>query len=221
MTIPGIGRYTAGAIASIAYDRRAPIVDGHIARILTRLYGSRTTRDLWDRATELVEVAGSPRVFNQGLMEIGALICRPKKPLCPKCPLRSECKAFASGDPEKVRGNPKRVATQALRIPLYVVVDRRGRILMRRESGRLMHRMFHLPHGNTLLFGGPCLVVRGPRRVGTFQHTITNRRVTFEVFTAHRPRTTDHEWVSPSNLANLPHPSYVRKALQVAGIDTL
>lgn len=222
MTIPGIGRYTAGAIASIAYDRAAPIVDGHIARILARLYGCRTTRDLWDRASELVEAAESPRIFNQGLMEIGALICKPKKPLCNKCPLRSECLAFTSGNPESVRGKMKRVETRALRIPLYVVVDRHGRILMRRESGRLMNRMFHLPHGNTLLFRGPCLVVRGPTRVGVFRHTITNRRVTFEVLTAHGPRSTDHyEWISPADLATLPHPSYVRKALHVAGIDKL
>ena len=74
MTIPGIGRYTAGAIASIAYNRVAPIVDGNIARIIARLYGN--DRNPWQRAEALVEASSAPRIFNQALMEIGALICR-------------------------------------------------------------------------------------------------------------------------------------------------
>jgi A/G-specific adenine glycosylase len=216
MTIPGIGRYTAGAIASIAYDRPAPIVDGNMARLLARLFGDPSRRDLWNRAHELARAATSPRVLNQALMEIGALICRPKAPLCPQCPLRKQCAAF--GDPASLRPKPQRKTTRLLSVPLFIVMDQRGRILMRRESGRLMSGMFHLPHGNTSLLRGPCLVVRGPERIGVFRHSITNRRVTFEVFTGHRARPTNYVWVSPDDLPNLPHPSYVRKALQLAGI---
>src|SRR5205085_3104017 len=88
MTIPGIGRYTAGAIASIAFQQRAPIVDGNVARVLARVFGK--DDEAWDRAAELVAVCGSPRDFNQGLMEIGALICTPRNPSRPQCPLRRD-----------------------------------------------------------------------------------------------------------------------------------
>jgi A/G-specific adenine glycosylase len=219
-TIAGIGRYTAGAIASIAYDRAAPIVDGNIARILSRLYRLNHVRDAWSRADELVRAASSPRIFNQALMEIGALICKPKKPQCKVCPLRAECQAFASGHPEALPP-ARKLKTRALHIPLYVVTDRRGRVLMRRESGRLMNGMLHLPHGNGLLFRGSRFAARGSR-VGEFKHTITNRRVTFEVRIANREaRIAGYIWVSPADLPTLPHPSYVRKALQLAGISKL
>ena len=208
MSIPGIGRYTAGAIASIAYDRVAPIVDGNVARIVARLYGN--DRNPWHRAEELVNAARSPRIFNQALMEIGALICRPKNPQCDRCPLRSECRAFARGRTELVPR--KRAKTRNLRIALYIVTDRRGRILMRRESGTLFDGMWVLPEGGRLPVAG--------RAIGDFRHTITNRRITFEVFrTVNRPPATGHfRWIAKSSLANIPHPSYVRKALEIAGL---
>src|SRR3954454_11293410 len=89
MTISGIGRYTAGAIASIAYGRRAAIVDGNVARIVARLFAIEAPltspalmRDAWMRADELVAASKSPRDFNQGLMELGALVCTPRNPAC-------------------------------------------------------------------------------------------------------------------------------------------
>lgn len=205
MTIAGIGRYTAGAITSIAFDQRAPIVDGNIARILARLVGALTPRSAWKRATELVEASTSPRVFNQALMEIGALICRPKNPACDRCPLRSECRAFATGRTSLMPR--KRPESIALRRRLYVVRDRRNRILMQRD-----HR------GMFILVGRSPLAV-GRDRVGTFRHTIMNQRITFEVFTANGQRRTANDvWIAPENLKNIPHPSYVRKALQLAGV---
>ena len=208
MSIPGIGRYTAGAIASIAYDHVAPIVDGNVTRIVTRLYGN--DRNPWQRAEELVNAARSPRMFNQALMEIGALVCRPKNPQCDRCPLRSECRAFARG---RTALKPrKRAATRNLRIALYVVTDRRGRILMRRESGTLFDGMWVLLQGGRLPVAGKAL--------GSFRHTITNRRIIFDVYrTDHRPPVTGHQrWIAKSALANIPHPSYVRKALEIAGL---
>jgi A/G-specific adenine glycosylase len=206
MSIPGIGRYTAGAIASIAFDHVAPIVDGNIARIVARLYGN--DRNPWPRAEALVQASRSPRIFNQALMEIGALICRPKNPHCDRCPLRTECRAFARG--QTTLRPRKRAVPQNLRIALYIITDRDGRILMRRESGTLFDGMWVLPVGRW-----PSAVRRG-----TFRHTITNRRITFEVFTANGKRRTAHHWIDPTALANIPHPSYVRKALVIAGVET-
>ena len=215
MTIPGIGRYTAGAIASIAFDEAAPIVDGNVSRVLARLFAD--DGDPWPRAEALVRAARSPRDLNQGLMELGALVCKPRNPLCDECPLRDDCLALARGEvAEFPRAKPK-PATRAMRIALYLVTDRRGRVLMRRESGPLMNAMFHLPHGDTSLLTGTPLTVARAERLGKFRHTVTNRRIEFEVFAARARRERGYAWIDPSS--DFPHPSYVRKALRLAGIE--
>jgi A/G-specific adenine glycosylase len=101
--IPGIGAYTAGAVASIAFDMPEPLVDGNVARVLARLHAlegdiksSATTRTLWKLAAELVPER-APGDFNQGLMELGATVCTPARPGCPVCPLRDPCRARAAG----------------------------------------------------------------------------------------------------------------------------
>lgn len=228
MTIAGIGRYTAGAIASIAHGRRAPIVDGNVARIVARLFAIEAPlaspelmREAWRRAEELVAASKSPRDFNQGLMELGALVCTPRNPSCGRCPLRKHCAAFLTDRVDALPQPKAKPVTRELRIPLYLVIDRDGRVLMRRESGQLMCGMFHLPHGDTTLLTGTPLRIGASATLGTFRHTVTNRRITFEVFAvAHRPRTRAREyaWIDPDALAAIPHPSYVRKALRLAGI---
>ena len=215
LEIPGIGRYTAGAIASIAFDAKAPIVDGNVARVLARLFADESQP--WERAAELVHAAKSPRNLNQGLMEIGALACKPKNPLCHACPLRDDCLAFAADRVAEFPSPKKKPATRELRIALYLVTDRRGRVLMRRESGPLMNAMFHLPHGNTSLLTAAPLAVHPKERLGRFRHTVTNRRIEFIVFSATAKRTAGFAWIDPAS--DFPHPSYVRKALRLAGIE--
>src|SRR5260221_13819514 len=97
-TIPGIGPYTAGAIASIAFDRRAAIVDGNVARVVTRIFAIDAAlgspglqREAWKRAEELVAAAKSPRMLNQALMELGAMVCTPRNPSCLVCPVAGQC----------------------------------------------------------------------------------------------------------------------------------
>jgi A/G-specific adenine glycosylase len=204
LSIAGIGRYTAGAIASIAFNERAPIVDGNVARIVSRLFA--THRDAWPYATSLVDGAKTPRAFNQALMELGALICKPRDPLCSKCPLRSACAAFEKNATHRYPRREKKEMVSIV-VPLSVITDRDGRILLRRES--LVKGMYQLPN------------VRAARRVGSFRHTITNRRITFDVFAGRkRSRSSDPAdlWLEPARLSEVPHPSYVRKALQIAGI---
>jgi A/G-specific adenine glycosylase len=101
LKLPGIGPYTAGAIASIAYEQDEPIVDGNVIRVLTRLYAlagdpqkSPLKDQLWVLSRRLIP-PGQARDFNQALMELGALVCTPKKVRCTECPLRRDCRAFA------------------------------------------------------------------------------------------------------------------------------
>jgi A/G-specific adenine glycosylase len=232
--IPGIGRYTAGAIASIAYNGRAAIVDGNVARILSRLAGideplgsPALMRAAWTESERLVEACDRPRDFNQGLMEIGALVCKPRNPECGSCPLRRNCYAYANQRTESLPRSKEKAATREMNVALYIVRDHRGRVLMRRESGALMTAMMHLPHGDTSLLSGAPLRIKASKLLGSFRHTITNRRVAFSVFSGQLHdgiRDGDeYEWIDPSRLSDVPHPSYVAKALahigcQVPGI---
>jgi A/G-specific adenine glycosylase len=213
MTIRGIGRYTAGAIASIAFDARAPIVDGNVARVLARVEGSEGP---WTHAAALVAVCRSPRMTNQALMELGALVCTPRNAKCMECPLRGDCVAFATDRIHELPAPRESQTAKQLHIPLYLVTDSQGRILMRREGGPLLTAMLHLPHGNTALFDDAPLLVTSPQSLGSFHHTITTRRITFEVFAARARRRSGYEWVNPAKLRDFPHPSYVTKALKLA-----
>ncbi len=217
LTIPGIGRYTAGAIASVAFKRRAPIADGNVTRVLARVFGS--DGETWERADALVNACRKPRDFNQGLMELGALICTPRNPACLVCPLRESCVALATGRVEELPAPKPKKVTRELHIPLYLVRDQSGRVLMRRESGPLMHAMYHLPHGDaSLLEAGLLDVVRGAL-LGTIRHTVTTRKIEFALYDASlRGDTEGYEWIDVSALAEVPHPSYVAKALRLAAV---
>jgi A/G-specific adenine glycosylase len=228
-TIPGIGRYTAGAIASIAYQQRAAIVDGNVARICARVYeieealGSPALmREAWLAAEALVTVSDDPRMLNQGLMELGALICKPRNPACLLCPVRDDCGAARHGRVEQLPLPKVKQATRELRIPLYIIRDAAGRLLMRRERGALMNAMYHLPHGNSALFDEPPIDVTLLSNAGTVRHTVTNRRIEFEVQLAALPAHAsairdggDYVWIEEEELPRVPHPSYVRKALSL------
>ncbi len=222
MTIPGVGRYTAGAIASIAHGRQAPIVDGNVARILFRLFGIETPAGWWRQAGELVAACRKPREFNQGLMEIGALICKPQNPECPRCPVKRFCTAFAAGRADQLPPKRKAGPPRAMTIPLYIISDGAGRVLMRRESGKLMTGMFHLPHGDTSLLTGEALRVTSTQLLGSFRHRVTTRKIEFCVYAAALSRRIrdgggEYAWIDPRELSRVPHASYVRKALAVAG----
>ena len=95
-TLPGIGRYTAAAIASIAFDEPVAVVDGNVERVLQRLIGieltgsNLTTPQIWQHAQTLL-ASSRPGDFNQAMMELGATVCLPREPRCPACPLRKWC----------------------------------------------------------------------------------------------------------------------------------
>jgi A/G-specific adenine glycosylase len=135
--LPGIGDYTAGAIASIAFERDEPVVDGNVIRVLARWLAlggdpnKRPLRDaLWQFARRLL-VEGQAGDFNQGLMELGALVCRPKQPSCGVCPLQSDCRGLEAGLVDTLPAIAKRPkATKVLAVA--AVLEHRGRLLVAR-----------------------------------------------------------------------------------------
>lgn len=137
--LPGIGRYTAGAIASFAYDQPAPIVEANTERLYARLLAivddvrsATSQRALWNFAATIVPKK-RPGDFNQALMDIGSQICRPQEPDCQRCPLRTCCAAFGLGQQNELpRRKPRTPITVVDEI--CVVIRRRNRYLLRRRT---------------------------------------------------------------------------------------
>ncbi|HUI08605.1 MAG TPA: A/G-specific adenine glycosylase [Verrucomicrobiae bacterium] len=217
MRLPGIGRYTAGAIASIAFGQRVPVVDGNVARVLARVFGVRadvtkpaTRKLLWDLATEILPLE-NPGTFNQAVMELGALVCTPANPRCDVCPLSRICLARTNGQQDELpnRGGcrtPERVTQDAAFV-------RRGRrvLLRRRPAHGLLAGMWELPPLEKTRF-------RPRRPLVTLRHAITNKRITLRVFAcepAAEPKCNGHlRWASPKDLARLALPAAHRRAVE-------
>ena len=149
--IPGIGRYTAGAITSIAHDQPAALVDGNVARVLSRLQAIREPKQQgadaaghWTLAQQIVE-AGSPRVLAQALMELGATVCTPQQPRCDACPVRPHCHAHARGLVDQIPA-PKLRAASPQQDLWAVGLRKAGRLLLtRRPDAGLLAGMWCLP----------------------------------------------------------------------------
>jgi A/G-specific adenine glycosylase len=151
--LPGVGRYTAGAIASIAYGERTPVLDGNVKRVLARLHHIRESIDdaatvdrMWALAGELVS-ARAPGDSNQALMELGARVCRPRNPRCGDCPVRAHCRARAAGEVASV---PVRRAKKT--VPHHEIVAaairKNGRFLFgRRPLEGLLGGLWEFPGG--------------------------------------------------------------------------
>lgn len=149
--IPGVGRYTAGAIASIAHDRPAALVDGNVARVFSRLLAitdpklqDASAAGHWTLAQQVVE-AGSPRILAQALMELGATVCTPQLPKCDACPVRSECAAHRLGLVASIPA-PKKKAPSPQQDLWAVGVRRAGKLLLtRRPAEGLLAGLWCLP----------------------------------------------------------------------------
>ena len=142
--LPGVGRYTAGAVSSIVFGEREPIVDGNVARVLVRIggkamrAGARETETwAWRRAGELVAACGDPAALNEGLMELGAVVCTPRNPACGACPVRGWCSAARSGAPGAYPLPKAAAAKREAHHAVVVVRDAAGRVLIekRPETG--------------------------------------------------------------------------------------
>ncbi len=195
-TLPGIGPYTARAIASIAYGKDVAVVDGNVKRVLSRLFAleapiDRSTgeRRIWELAQAHLP-AGQAAAYNQALMDLGATLCLPRHPQCGRCPVRPWCRAYASGAPTQwPRRTPKK------KIPHYTVVAgvvRRGPkvLLARRPEGGLLGGLWEFPGGKvepgeTLeaalereLQEELAIRVKAGPVLGTFRHAYSHFRIT-------------------------------------------
>ncbi len=213
LALPGIGRYTAGAICSIAFHQPKPILDGNVIRVLTRVFGiagnprdKKTNEQLWNLAEELVVTANrlpgfrpggqAGRLpystcshFNQALMELGALICTPRQPGCLICPLRKTCFAFRENCIGQLPNLEKRVPPTKRNFAAFVL-ENDGRFFVRQRPAKVVNaHLWEFP--NIEVTNGKAFSTNeifktpcGAKPFFTIQHSITRYRITLEVFRA-------------------------------------
>jgi A/G-specific adenine glycosylase len=243
LELPGVGRYTAGAIASLAFDLPEPIVDGNISRVLMRLGNQQQTAAdasawTWRAATDLVQTAThrhrSPGNTNEALMELGATVCSPRGPSCGTCPLKHRCAARKQGTQEDIPQPKERARRSAIYCASVVVTDPDGRVLLeKRPSTGMWADMWQAP---TLerddrppspaqikaLLGTDLDPSAPPAHVGTFQHQTTHRDVHFSVYTARLNAETPADGrttKAPRTIAAMALSNAQRKVISLAGID--
>jgi len=190
--LPGVGRYTAGAVMSIAFGREEPVVDGNVRRVFARWTDDPDPADarLWEMAADLVR-GERPGELNQAVMELGATLCVPRKPACGACPVREFCAAYANGTQEE---RPARKIARPLphEDTAVAVVERAGRVLLVRRPVRArLGGMWAFPAAirapgeavgaaaERAVREGLEMEVRAGAEVGIVHHTFTHVRATY------------------------------------------
>ena len=221
LNLPGIGRYTAGAILSIAYNKKAPILDGNVKRVLSRLFvvsgnPKKTEEFLWPLSESLIP-KGSPGAFNQALMDLGSMTCTPKNPNCLSCPLKNLCQGYLSGKPESypLRSVKKKVPHIEA---IAAVIQKHGKVLLRQRPPKgLLGGLWEFPNwpidGKKDLkeylrlkvksdFG---LKVKCKENLGPFKQTYSHFKLTLHVFKCDALEGRGKgKWVSIKKLDRLP-----------------
>lgn len=237
--LPGIGRYTAGAIASIAFNMDEPALDGNIRRVLSRVFDVSERADssagetiLWDLAARNLP-KGKAGDYNQALMELGATVCLPKNPRCSLCPLKPLCKARKNGTQEL-----RPVLKPKKKTPHYVyaaaVIVRRGRALLsRRPSDGLLGGMWEFPNARveadpageleTALKKALRLRVKRGEAVGVFRHAYSHFKILVHAYCctiASTPTNKNLQWVKLSELKNFPMGKVDREIAEKMNYDS-
>ncbi|HUR25576.1 MAG TPA: A/G-specific adenine glycosylase [Candidatus Thermoplasmatota archaeon] len=235
--LPGIGDYTAGAIASIAFGERVPAVDGNVVRVLARLHawpGSASSPALKGkvrRAAARLVPGDAPGDWNQALMDLGATICTPRDPHCDACPVAKQCQAEAKGIQERIPA-PKRMAPPKVERRAFAVVRRQGCVLLVRNPPRgLLAGLWSLPGGLTerpladLVLEQAGVAVRLGPAAAPARHQFSHR--TWEMAVHHAiplseagVPAAETAWVAIEDLRGHALPAAMHCALAAAGVGT-
>ena len=217
--LPGIGDYTAAAVASIAFGLPHAVVDGNVLRVVARLtndpadIAAARTRERFRATVQEWMGRQNPGTFNQALMELGATVCLPSNPLCRQCPVAAGCGARQAGTAAQLPVKLRRVTPVAI-AEVLLLVRRGGRVLLRRkeEGARRMAGFWELPAP------GQLPGARMGKACGTFRHTITHHHYTFTVHAATARSTGGNfRWFAAADLAEIPLSTTARKGLKLAG----
>jgi len=231
-TLPGIGPSTAAAIAAFCFDERAAILDGNVQRVLCRTHGiddpipsAATTRKLSTLAHSLLPETEDMAAYTQGLMDLGATVCKPRQPLCTQCPFEADCQARLSGDPQRlpVRKPSRGARPQRSTVMLWLrSVPGEQTWLEKRPPKGIWPGLWSLPQFETLeqatLFAAPFGRIVGQHALPTFRHVFTHFELTVHplLIDLHAPYQCAErpgQWLSLAQAAQLGLPAPVRNLL--------
>ena len=230
--LPGVGRYTAGAVLSIAYDKKVPVVDGNVKRVLSRLFLLRengaykkSENKLWSTMETLLPEKNCGD-FNQAFMELGATICLPKNPFCDDCPLKTFCQAMEKGVQHQFPPKKKTPKISSIKVSAAVIFNKGQIYIQKRKTEGLMGGLWEFPGGK--IEPGETekeclrreikeelgLRIRIGEKIMTHHHSYTRFRVTLNVFNCHIHSGTlspsaceEWKWVNPQELNQFPFPA--------------
>ena len=229
--LPGIGRYTAAAIAAIAFNRPATIVDGNVERVISRLHRIETPlpkakEEIWELA-ETLTPSERPGDYAQAIMDLGATLCTPQKPACSLCPWQAACAAFKAGDQERYpRKAPKAARPQRYGAAFWIMNDKGEVALRRRPPSGLLGGMLEVPGtdwGDKMPSEAAALR-KAPLSAqwrwcdGMVRHVFTHFALELRVACAvvkGRP-VKDAEWVPIDRLGTVALPSVMQKVAKLA-----
>ncbi|MBO6725876.1 MAG: A/G-specific adenine glycosylase [Rhizobiaceae bacterium] len=228
--LPGVGPYTAAAIAAIAFDQPEPVVDGNVERVITRLFAIATPlpaakTEIKARVAAMLP-AKRPGDFAQAMMDLGATICTPRRPACLTCPLTDDCVALEAGDPELFPVKPAKAERPARRGAAFVAVRDDGAVLLQKRPERgLLGGMAEVPTtGWTARKDGETGVAAAPfpadwKRAGTAGHVFTHFSLELTVYRADRVAHMAGDggwWSTPDQLAGEALPTVMKKVIEAA-----
>ncbi|MAB59108.1 MAG: A/G-specific adenine glycosylase [Verrucomicrobiales bacterium] len=210
-SLPGIGKYTAGAIASFAFNSSVPAVDANIARVIVRIFDFQERIDtsygqkkIWGWANDMVPSSGA-RAWNSALMELGQTLCKPRVVLCDECPLSACCQSSQPLDLPIKKSKP-----QMTSIDEHVILAvSKSKVLLEQEKGRRRHGMWKLParDGKDL---------KETKLLSKQKYGITRYKMTMHIYQSDNPCARENEqWFKMNELQSLPMPSPYRRALKL------
>ena len=227
--LPGIGAYTAAAIAAIAFDRPAAVVDGNVERVVSRLFSIATPLSEAKPAIRALVEKLVPQVrpgdFAQAMMDLGATICTPRRPRCMLCPLRADCSAIVSGDPERFPVRLPKDDKPLRRGAAFVAERNDGAILLRKRAEKgLLGGMTEVPTTAwTARVDGATTEAAAPfaadwRRAGQIAHVFTHFALELDVFHAHVKSNAPegHFWSLAHEISGEALPTVMKKVIEAA-----
>ena len=230
--LPGIGRTTAAAIAAFCFHERAAILDGNVRRVLARALGfahdlalARHQQTLWQLAEDLLPPAPAHMpAYTQGLMDLGALVCTPRRPDCARCPLQPICAAHRVGEPESYPVNARRAAPVPQALWLLHATDAQGHTwLAQRPASGIWARLYSLPDFDSphaLAAACPQAATRQARCHPPIRHALTHRALELHIVSitvpGSAPPLPEGAWFASHAWPSLALPAPVRKFLAAA-----
>lgn len=234
MALPGVGRYTAAAVAAIAFDQPVVPVDGNIARIVARLH---SLDSLWPVEFAPFQQAADGFVGDhragdvaQALMDLGSAICRPRKPTCLECPIAASCDAFQTGYPEDFPKKPAKKAKRQMFAAAFLVVDDAGRVQFRKrpETG-LLAGLIELPTSiwqtepfenlTDMLANAPATILSGRVCAKAITHIFTHIHLRIELVYVSEGTAVDAFWQPIDQIGELALPTLTKKLLKAANVE--